>query len=344
VSPDAPPLSVIVPTRGDDAQLMRLAAALERQTLPRERWERIVVFDGVEPRPVVAARLKSIGAAVLVLAERSGPGAARNAGAKQARGDFLAFTEDDVTPAPDWLERALARLAADPALDVLEGATSKPGGRPVRTLAEGGPSWIPTTLFVRRSLFERVGGYHEPFFDRATGIYFREDSDLGFTLEEAGARIARAHDVRVEHPVEHARFLDPLRWARRYRMDPLLEARHPRLFRERIELHRLGPFTVRRPIVRAAIAFLLAIAGALIAALLRQPGLASALLVVAGVAFLPIWAKWRFHPLRLPVALLVAPVLVGSLMAGRMQKGGRLRPRAPEGKASRSRDERNRSL
>lgn len=315
----APRLSLIVPTRGDDAQLMRLAAALERQTLPRERWERIVVFDGTEPRPVVAARLKSIGATVVRLEQRSGPGAARNAGAKRARGDFLAFTEDDVTPATDWLERALARLGADPALDVLEGTTLKPGGRPVRTLADGGASWIPTTLFVRRTLFERVGGYHEGFFDRASGIYFREDSDLGFTLEEAGARIGRADDVRVEHPDEHPRFLDPLRWARRYRMDALLEVRHPRLFRERIEVHRLGPFTVRRPIVRAASACVLAIVGALIAAFLRRPELAWALLVLAVVAFIPIWAKWRFHPLRLPVALLVPFVLVGSLVAGGMR-------------------------
>ena len=331
MTPDAPAFSVIVPTRGDDAALMRLAAALERQTLPPGRWERIVVFDGVEPRPLVAARLKSLGAQVVRLEQRSGPGAARNAGAKQAHGAFLAFTEDDVTPAPDWLERALARLDADPALDVLEGTTLKPGGRPVRVLADAGPSWIPTTLFVRRGLFERVGGYHEGFFDRSSGVYFREDSDLGFTLEEAGARIARAGDVQVEHPVEHPRFLDPLRWARRYRMDALLEARHARLFRERIEVHRLGPFTVRRPIVRAAIAYLLAIAGALIAALARQPGLAWALLAVAAVALVAIWAKWRFHPLRLPVALLVPPVLVGSLIAGRAAARAALSTRSRPG-------------
>ena len=59
--------------------------------------------------------------------------------------------------------------------------------------------------------------------------------------------------MRVTHPVEHERFLDPLRWAARYEMDALLAARHPRAFRERIEVHRLGPLRVRRPIVRACV-------------------------------------------------------------------------------------------
>ncbi|MGH7731622.1 MAG: glycosyltransferase family 2 protein [Candidatus Eiseniibacteriota bacterium] len=313
----APRLSLIIPTRGDDAQLMRLAAAIERQTLAPERFQRIVVLDGVAPSPMVLARLGAVDAAVVKLPERSGPGAARNAGARQARGEFLAFSEDDVTPAGDWLERALARLDADPGIDVLEGVTVKPGGRPVRTLAAEGASWIPTNLFVRRSLFERVGGYHEGYFDGARGIYFREDSDLGFMLEEAGARVARAPDVVVTHPDEHTGYLDPLRWARRYEMDALLAARHPARFRERIEVHRLGPFTVRRPIVRAAVMCVLAFAAAMIAWLLRERALVPPLLLLAAVAFVPIWAKWRFSPLRLPVVLLVPFALVAALVRGR---------------------------
>ena len=316
---------------------MRLAAALDRQTLARERYERIIVFDGVAPRPVVLARLQALGASVVELEHRSGPGAARNAGAQRARGEYLVFSEDDVAPAPDWLERALARLDADPLLDVLEGETLKPGGRPVRTLAAEGASWIPTNLFVRRSLYQRVGGYREDYFDARRGVYFREDSDLGFTLEAAGARIARAPEVVVTHPDEHPRFLDPLRWARRYEMDALLAARHPERFRERIEVHRLGPFTIRRPIVRAASGCVLALAAALAAWLLRSPSLVLPFLLLAMLAFLPIWAKWRFDPLRLPVILLVPFALVVALVRGRGR--ARMAGRRPEvAPASRSRN------
>lgn len=313
----APFFSVVVPTRGDPAKLANLLDALARQTLPRERFEIILALDQAELPAGIASRAAAAGIRSVRRPERSGPGAARNRGAAEARGDVLAFTEDDVTPAPDWLERALARLDADPSLDVLEGATLKPGGRPVRIRAEEGPTWLPTNLFVRRTLFERVGGYHEGFFDPANGVYFREDSDFGFTIEAAGARAAIADDVRVEHPDEHPGFLDPLRWARRYEMDALLAARHPRRFRERIEVHRLGPFRIRRPIVRASCAYVLVLAGAAAAAALGRGELTRAALMVAAIAFLPVWAKWRFSPLRLPVALLVPFALVAALVRGR---------------------------
>src|SRR5262245_20624157 len=311
---------------------MRFAAALELQTVELSRYQRIFVFDGVAPRPLVLARLQAIGATVVELEHRSGPGAARNAGARLARGEFLAFSEDDVSPAPDWLATALARLHADPAPDVLEGATFKPGGRPVRIAAAGGASWIPTNLFVRRELFERVGGYHEGYFDPVGGIYFREDSDFGFTLEEAGARVVLAPEVRVTHPDEHPGYFDPLRWARRYEMDALLAARHPVRFRDRIEVHRMGPFTIRRPIVRAASACVLALVAALAAWLLKAPSLVVPFLVLAGLAFLPIWAKWRFDVLRLPVVLLVPFALVVALARGRLRVGPasmRSRPGTP---------------
>lgn len=329
MSPAVPDLSVVVPSRGDPAKLRNLFDALDRQTLARDRYEVILALDRAELPPDLAARAETAGYRAVRRPERSGPGAARNRGAADARGAFLAFTEDDVTPAPDWLERALARIAADPALDVLEGATLKPGGRPVRIRAEEGASWLPTNLFVRRALFVRVGGYCERFFDGERGIYFREDSDFGFTLEAAGAGIAHADDVRVEHPDEHPGFLDPLRWARRYEMDALLAARHPRRFRERIEVHRLGPFRIRRPIVRAASAYVLALSVAAIAAALGSPDLAGGALLLAALAFLPVWAKWRFSPLRLPVALLVPFALVLALARGR----GRVRTgeRAVEG-------------
>ena len=311
--------SVVVPSRGDPAKLLPHLEALGRQTLPRDRFEVIVALDGAAPSPDLDTRITASGARIARLSERSGPGAARNAGAKLAHESFLAFTEDDVTPAPDWLERAAARLEADPAIDVIEGSTMKPGGRPVRIRDAGGLSWLPTNLFVRRAVFQRVGGYHEGYFDRELAVYFREDSDFGFTLEQAGARIVQAPEAMVTHPDEHPGVLDPLRWARRYEMDPLLAKRHPRLFRERIEIHRLGPFRIRRPIVRASWVCVLMVAAALAAPLFGRPTWTASFLAIAIVAFLPIWAKWRFDPLRLPVALVVPFALVASWIRGRLR-------------------------
>lgn len=331
MNPRAPRLSVVVPTRGDPKKLANLLDALERQTLARDRFEVVLALDQSELAPEIDARVTAAGMRAVRRPARSGPGAARNCGASFARGEFIAFTEDDVAPAPDWLERGLARLDEDPSLDVLEGTTVKPGGRPVRKLDAGGHAWLPTNLFVRRALFERVGGYHEGFFNPVNGVYFREDSDFGFTLEESGARIALAPEVRVEHPEEHRGVLDPVHWAHRYEMDALLAARHPRLFRERIEVHRLGAFRIRRPIVRAACMCVFAAWAAVIVIVAGWHDLAPPLLTLAGIAFLPIWAKWRFNPLRLPVVILVPFALVASLLRGwaRVRVSTRSRPGTP---------------
>lgn len=315
----APLFSVIVPTLGMPGRLDETLRALGVQTLPREQWELIVVLDGAGDVETVRARAAACGARVVPLPAREGPGAARNAGAKAARGAWLAFTEDDCTPAPDWLERAAERLARAPEIDVLEGRTEKPGGKKVHRHAGAQPLYLPTNLFVRRDVFERAGGYHTGYFDAARGIYFREDSDFGFTLEKLGARIGRAEDVLVEHPEEHAGFLDPLRWARRYEMDALLEARHPEKFRERIEVHRLGPFVIRRPIVRASILYVLALLLAAATWAGGLPGTAAWFAGFAGLMLGVVWAKWRFDPRRLPVCVIVPFVIVAALVRG----GGR---------------------
>jgi len=315
----APLFSIVVPSRGEPRRLYAWFAALARQSFPRDRWECIVVLDGVRADPGLAASAAAIGARLESLDARAGPGAARNLGADRARGEFLAFTEDDVTPEPDWLARAAARLDEDSLIDVLEGATLKPGGRSVHR-RPAGRFYLPTNLFVRRVTFARLGGYDPGFFDPASGVYFREDSDFGFRLEDAGARVAEAPDAIVVHPEEHAGLLDPLRWARRYEMDARLEARHPRHFRERIEVHRLGPFRVRRPIVRAAQVYVLASIAATLAALMRANLAAWILLGVALLAWIPIWAKWHLDLRRLPVALIVPFVLVGALARGRARQ------------------------
>jgi GT2 family glycosyltransferase len=311
-----PLFSVVVPTTGREDRFGPFLEALARQTLPRDRFELIAVFDGATPAPALARRLAGLGARAVTLDRNCGPPAARNRGAATARGDYLVWTEDDVVPEPDWLERAASHLARDPQVDVIEGVTRKPGGRTVRVRAVEGGLYILCNLIVRRALYERVGGCHEQYFDPATRVFFREDTDLGWKLEHAGARVLLAPDVVVVHPEEHPRFLDPLRWTRRYVMDGLLAARFPRRFHERIEVHRLGPFLVRRPIVRASMVYVVAFAAAAAAAVAGRGGLAGVLAALAAVAFLPVWAKWRFEPRRLPVFLLVPFGLVAALLAG----------------------------
>jgi GT2 family glycosyltransferase len=105
---DLPFISVIIPTYERHAQLCVCLRALARQDYPLERFEVIVVDDGSEspPRPV----LELFGDLLdLKLFEQrnTGPAGARNFGAGHARGQLLAFTDDDCEPDAGWL-RALA--------------------------------------------------------------------------------------------------------------------------------------------------------------------------------------------------------------------------------------------
>ncbi|HTL99711.1 MAG TPA: glycosyltransferase [Candidatus Omnitrophota bacterium] len=311
-----PRFSVVVPTRGDGDKLQRLLLALQRQTLAKDEFEIVLAFDGA-PVPPALQTAGTASQRAVALPERRGPGAARNAGVRASRGTWIAFTEDDCAPAPDWLEAAAARIAREPALEALEGATLLPDGKPARRRPEAGPTWLPTNLFVRRDLFERSGGYGEAFFDRARGIYFREDSDFGFTLAALSARVGIEPAARVIHPREHPTWIDPIRWARRYEMDPLLAARHPEAFREGIEVWRLGPVRIRRPFVRACGAYVLALVLAGAAALIGEGGVAAWFLVLAALAFLVVWAKWRLDPRKAPAALVVPFVLLTALARGK---------------------------
>jgi GT2 family glycosyltransferase len=102
-----PFFSVIVPTHGRDAALGHCLEALRCQDFPPERFEVLVVFDGGHPLP----NLMVEGLTLRPLTQpQNGPAAARNAGAAQARGEYLVFTDDDCIPAPDWLSHIWAAI------------------------------------------------------------------------------------------------------------------------------------------------------------------------------------------------------------------------------------------
>ncbi|MDQ6886164.1 MAG: glycosyltransferase [Gemmatimonadota bacterium] len=110
----APTISVIIPTLSRPRQLTRCLDALARQIYPRELFEVIVADDGspVSAASVVDTFRDRLDVTFLALGH-AGPGAARNAGASRARGDVLAFTDDDCEPEPNWLVALANQFAND---------------------------------------------------------------------------------------------------------------------------------------------------------------------------------------------------------------------------------------
>ena len=105
-----PTFSIVIPTYNRPARVASCLDSLAALDYPPDRFEVIVVDDGSESPTVtnsVAAR-DPIDVR-LVRQSHAGPATARNTGAALARGDYLAFTDDDCLPEAGWLRALAAR-------------------------------------------------------------------------------------------------------------------------------------------------------------------------------------------------------------------------------------------
>lgn len=177
----------------------------------------------------LAALASQTGARLVVLGENEGFGRACNAGAALARTEFLFFVNPDVTIAPgciEMLERT-ARLqpdlaAANPlvvdgrgrsqfkttSILLPDGGTREPAPRAATKV----PILSGCALFVRRSLFEAVGG-----FDPAIFLY-HEDHDLALRLSRHGS-LWCIPDAVVQHAAGTGAPRSPrIAWLKGYHM------------------------------------------------------------------------------------------------------------------------------
>jgi glycosyltransferase involved in cell wall biosynthesis len=198
-----------------------------------------------------------------------GPGAARNAGARNATGEILAFIDSDCRPAPGWLA---AGAEAARRADLVQGRVlPDPGVRPGpfdRTLAVNDAHGLFETanLFVRRSLVERLGGFTAGL--EADGTPFGEDVLFGWRARRAGARIDFCPRALVYHAVTRRPVRDYV--GERARLGMFCE-----LARQVPELRR-GFFYRRYFHSRRSAALDLALAGAVLALLADRPAAALA--------------------------------------------------------------------
>ena len=171
-----PEFSVIIPSYRRPAELVRCLRALALQNFPRDQFEVIVADDGGGGLESVRDfAVQSFSQCVFVTQPRSGPGSARNLGASHAMGRYLAFTDDDCEPSPDWISTLAVTLRAH--------SDALVGGHTVNALSanrysaasqqlidflydaftDSGRFFTSNNFAMSRSLFASLGGFDVTF-------------------------------------------------------------------------------------------------------------------------------------------------------------------------------------
>jgi GT2 family glycosyltransferase len=195
-------VSVIVPHYHDLMALETCLSALERQSYPY--LFETVVADNASPEGAEAVAAVIAGRAKLVVIEERGAGPARNGGVAAASGEFLAFTDCDCVPEPDWLASGLAALERGDvvggrmtvlieqrerprAAEAFEAVFAFDNERYVTKLG----FTVTANLFCRRAIFDKVGGFR---------VGVSEDAEWCWRAKTAGCRIVYEPRAGVGHP------------------------------------------------------------------------------------------------------------------------------------------------
>jgi len=101
---EQPFFTIVVPTFQRPRQLLRCLEACTALDYPKDRYEIIVVNDGGDQTLAhLIETLESPPEITILNQSNSGPATARNEGVRAAKGDYIAFTDDDCMPDTGWL-------------------------------------------------------------------------------------------------------------------------------------------------------------------------------------------------------------------------------------------------
>lgn len=215
-----PLVSVVVPTYNRaEALPAALRSALE-QTAPPECYEVIVVNNNsTDDTARVLAGLEQAypGRVRSVLETRQGVAYARQAGIDAARADIVAFFDDDVRVASNWVEEIVRTFVENPGVECIGGkvlpdwsqappawltrahwaplALQDLGDAPATLSAENPRGLISANLACRKSLFDGIGGFSPQFQRVKDGIGSLEDDEWMRRLWKAGKAALYAPDL-----------------------------------------------------------------------------------------------------------------------------------------------------
>jgi glycosyltransferase involved in cell wall biosynthesis len=234
-------VTVVIPTFNRGQLLTELLDSLAGQDYPSERLEIIVVENGAsadsDQRVDEAAAKHQLSIRHHRMPANRGPGPSREQGRKMAKGEIVAFIDDDCVATPQWVRCGVAGFHDGVAL--VQGRTlpnpDHPRHRFEKTIhiAHETPVYETCNIFYRRDAMEAVGGF-SPEFDSSFPIenaITGEDTDLAWKVKQAGYQTAFAPDALVYHGVFKVPYMKWLKETHKVAVWPYLIQKFPALRR-----------------------------------------------------------------------------------------------------------------
>lgn len=219
-------ITVILCTFNRCGSLLKALRSLTAQDLPGSlQWEVIVVDNNStdETRRVVEEYCQEYPGRFRYLFEpEQGLSRARNAGIRQARGEVVAFMDDDVMVEPAWLQNLTASLFSGewagaggpirppqgfvpPGWLTLGGEQDLGGALALLDLGDE-PAQLKrppygTNMAFRRSMFGKYGTFRVELGRCGNNLLSNEDTEFGKRLLSAGERLRYEPCAVVHHPV-----------------------------------------------------------------------------------------------------------------------------------------------
>lgn len=222
-------ISVILCTYNRCGSLARALQSISIQDFPQSiEWEVLVIDNnsGDRTRDVVEEFCRQNPQRFRYMFEaQRGKSHALNTGIKEARGDVLAFVDDDVTVAPQWLQNLTAvlqdrdwigcggRILPDRNFSVPRWLELKESyARAPLVMFDLGPGAAElseppygTNMAFRRSAFAKYGGFRTDLGPQPGSQIRSEDTEFGSRLLAAGERLRYEPSAVVYHMVAEER-------------------------------------------------------------------------------------------------------------------------------------------
>ncbi|MGD1896158.1 MAG: glycosyltransferase family 2 protein [Phormidesmis sp.] len=223
----APLISAIICTHNREQYLGAAIDSLLTQTM--DRYEIIVVDNASTDGTAAIAKSRTHDSKVRYVHEATlGLSVARNRGAEEAKGEILAYLDDDAEASPGWLAALLRVFDENEKIAIAGGKVTliwPPNAQPPRWLSDDlasglgaydlgdkltyiqQPSLTPRGLnyAVRKSFLNAVGGFDTHLGRVGKNLLSNEEQQLTRLALERGQQVAYVPDALAAHNVSPAR-------------------------------------------------------------------------------------------------------------------------------------------